>query len=228
MSEGGVAWQRKGGGGVLSYSSFLRRTKGRENDEGISCCPFPALRLCFFLAFSLLFQISLCISSCHLFLLPRFHFFSVSFALTIFLSVSISLFFILAQLCLFMTCLSLAVFPFGFGDGRKPWFLHTLSFSVLTKHWLFMTANSLILLLFGLHPRLPLCFSFSHFVYLSSLSETCTSPLSLSLPLSLLGVAPAVWEQIALLLLGFGEWTRPWSHLWERGRVSLAYATTMC
>lgn len=62
-----------------------------------------------------------------------------------FLSASIALFFILALLCLLMTCVSLAVFPFGYGIGRKPWFLHTLSFSVLTKHWLFMTANSLII-----------------------------------------------------------------------------------
>lgn len=58
MNEGGVAWERKrGGGGVLSYSSFWR-TKGRENDEGISCCPLPALRLSFFLSLFLLSQIS--------------------------------------------------------------------------------------------------------------------------------------------------------------------------
>ncbi len=235
MSEGGVAWERGrggGGGGVLSHFSFLRRTKGRENDEGISCCPLPALRLCFFLTHFHLFQISFCISLCHLFLLPRSHvlffFFSVSFALTIFFSVSISLFFILALLCLLMTCVSLAVFPFGFGNGRKPWLLHTLSFSVLTKHWLFMTANSLILsaslppsLSFSLFPI------FSRFHYLFSFCDFPLVPFSFS-PLSLLGAAPAVWEQIALLLLGFGEWTRPWSHLWERGRASLAYATTMC
>lgn len=205
MSEGGVAWERKrGGGGVLSYSSFLRRTKGRENDEGISCFPLPALRL-----FLPLFQISFCISFCHL--LPCF--FSVSFAFWLCFCRSPYLFFILAQLCLLMTCVILAVFPFGFGNGRKPWFFHTLSFSVLTKHWLFMTANSLLLCF---HPCLSPCLSFSHFLYLFPFSKTSLSFLSLSLS----GAAPAVWEQIALLLLGFGEWTRPWSHLWERGRAS--------
>ncbi len=133
MRAGGVAWERKRGGGLLSLSNFLARTKGRENDEGISCCPLPALQRSFFLPLFLLFLISLCLSLCRLFLLPPFHF-SVSFSLTFFLSVSISLFFILAQLYLLMTCVTLAVFPFGFGSGRKPWFLHMLSFSVLTKH----------------------------------------------------------------------------------------------
>lgn len=55
---------------------FLRRTKGRENDEGISCCPLPALQL-------LLFQILFSISLCHLF---HVFFLSVPVALTIFLS----------------------------------------------------------------------------------------------------------------------------------------------
>lgn len=119
MSEGGVAWERKRGGGMLSYSSFLRRTKGRENDEGISCCPLPAGWLCFFLPLFLIFLILFCISLCHLFLFPRLHFFYVSFALTIFLSkVSISLLFILAQLCLLMTCES-GNFPFWFWQWEE-------------------------------------------------------------------------------------------------------------
>lgn len=157
--------------------------------------------------------------------LPWFPFFfsPVSFALTMFFCVFISLFLILAQFCLLMTCVSLAVFPFRFGKGRKPWFPHTLSFSVLTKHWLFMTANSLML------SSLPPSLSSSLFL-IFTLSPPLFSLLFLSrvLPPSLLGAAPAVWEQIALLLLGFGERTRPRSHLWERGGASLAYATTMC
>lgn len=93
MSEGGVAWERKRGGGVLSYFSFLRRTKGRENDEGISCCPFPALRLCFFLTHFLLFLISFCISLCHLFLLPRSRvFFCLFCSDNLFVCLHISLF----------------------------------------------------------------------------------------------------------------------------------------
>lgn len=119
-----------------------------------------------------------------------------------------------------MTCVILAVFPFG--SGRKPWFFHTLSFfSVLTKHWSFMTADSLILFA-SLLPSLSLV---SHFHTFSSLSETLSSPLFLSL--SLLGAAPAVWEQIALLLLGFGEWTRPWSHLWE-SQLSICNHNVQC
>ena len=225
VNEGGVAWERKrGGGGVLSYSSFWR-TKGRENDEGISCCPLPALRLSFFLSLFLLSQISRGISVIFSpsLLVPLFFFSPISFALTMFFCVFISLFLILAQLCLLMTCVSLAVFPFGFGKGRKPSFLHTLSFSVLTKHWLFMTANSLML------SSLPPSLSSSLFlIFALSPPLFSLSFLSRVLPPSLLGAAPAVWEQIALLLLGFGERTRPRSHLWERGRASLAYATTMC
>lgn len=96
----------------------------------------------FFLPLFFLLQISVYISLSYLVCLPRLHFF-LSFLhwLAIFF-VSISPFFILAHLCLLMTCVSLAAFLYIFGNGRKPWFLHTLSFSVLTKHWLFMTANS--------------------------------------------------------------------------------------
>lgn len=57
------------------------------------------------------------------------------------ISLSISPFFTLAHPCLLMTCVSLAAFLYIFGNGRKPWFL---SFSVLTKHWFLMTANSLM------------------------------------------------------------------------------------
>lgn len=59
------------------------------------------------------------LSLCHLFLFPQLHFFYVSFALTIFLSkVSISLLFILAQLCLLMTCES-GNFPFWFWQWEE-------------------------------------------------------------------------------------------------------------
>lgn len=228
MSEGGVAWERKRGGGMLSYSSFLRRTKGRENDEGISCCPLPAGWLCFFL--------------------PLFHFpnFILYLSLSSFPFPSAPLF-----LCLFcfdnLSVQSLHISPFHFGSalfthdvwvwqfsllvlamGRKPWFLHTLSFSVLTKHWLFMTENSQILSCLSASIPVFLCVSHFHAFSSSSLSVRLPSRFSLPLLLSLLRAAPAVWEQIALLLLGLGAWTGPWSHLWERGRASLAYATTMC
>lgn len=171
MSAGGVAWERKRGGGVLSYSSFGWRTEGQENDEGISCCPLPAIRP--FLSSILSF--------------PNFiPFFSpVSLALKVFfVSLHISLFLILAQLCLLMTCVSLAVFPFGFGNGRKPWFLHRLSFSVLTEHWLFMTANSVILCFSA---SIPVFLSVSHFHTFSTFLKTSLSFLSLPPPLSLTG-----------------------------------------
>lgn len=70
---------------------------------------------------------------CQLLLIHQFHFFSQS----PYLSFSFWL-----SSCLLMTCASLAVLPLGSGGGRELWFLHRLSFSVLTKHWLFMTANS--------------------------------------------------------------------------------------
>lgn len=73
---------------------------------------------------------------------------------------------------------------------------------------------------------LSLHFSFSHFLYLISLRHPSHS--TVFLPLSPKGAAPAVWEQIALLLLGLGEWTRPQSYFWERGRANVACATTMC
>lgn len=108
-----------------------------------------------------------------------FHSFFFSEISFFFVSLHISLFLILAQLCLLVTCVSLAVFPFGFGNGRKPWFLHRLSFSVLTEHWLFMTANSVILCFSA---SIPVFLSVSHFHTFSTFLKTSLSFLSLSPP----------------------------------------------
>lgn len=151
-----------------------------------------ALLLCFF-SLSFFFSKFQSISLCYLVRLPRFNFFCHFLHWLAIFSVCISPFFILAHLCLLMTCVSLAAFLYIFGNGRKPWFLHTLSFSVLTKHWLFMTANSLM---FSASIQVFLSVSHFHGFSTSCLSETSLF-FSVFLPLSLLGTAPAVCEQIA-------------------------------
>lgn len=168
--RGGMG-KKKRGGGVLSYYSFGWRTEGLENHKGISCCPLPALCSCSSL---LLFRIPCCISVS----------FYLSISFIIFQSYSqspyLSFSFWLSS-CLLMTCASLAVFPFGSGSGRELWFLHRLSFSVLTKHWLFMTANS------GIHsasiPVLSVFFLFSHLLHFLSWRpprySSCLPPLTL-------------------------------------------------
>ena len=73
-----------------------------------------------------------------------------------------------------MTCASLAGFPFGFGSGRKPWFLHRL----LTELWLFMTANSVILCC-SASPHVYLAVPHFHMIstFLSARLPQCSTPL---------------------------------------------------
>lgn len=178
---------------------------------------FPSVSF-FFLSHFHLFQILSAKTLCSLF--PHFNF-SLSLFLRLSSCLSPYILFNLAQLCLLVTYVSWQFSLFGLGNRRKPWLLHVLSFSVLTKHWLFMTANSHTLCVYA---PIPVFCSVSHFHTFSAcfLSETSLPPSfpPFFLPLSLLGAAPAVWEQIGLLLLGFGKRTRLWSHLWERGRAS--------
>lgn len=101
----------------------------------------------------------------------------------------------------------LALFPPGSGSGRKPWFLHTLWYPLLTNYWLFMTRLSLTLSgTFSLFfwPRL-----FGVFLIVV---RFLTGPSVFSSPPPLRS-----WGQLQLLLLGFGEWTlQLGSHLWEK------------
>lgn len=138
---------------------------------------FPAARFllskCFFLSFFFLtFTFSKFNSLCSLF--PHFNF-SLSLFLRLSFCLSPYILFNLAQLCLLVTYVSWQFSLFGLGNRRKPWLLHVLSFSVLTKHWLFMTANSHTLCVYAL---IPVFCSVSHFHTFSAcfLSETSLPP----------------------------------------------------
>lgn len=124
-----------------------------------------------------LFLSSVLVIQFHLYFFPLFPILvsltqGLSFCQCIYLSL------ILAHIC---RCESLAVFPFAFGSGKKPWFFHRLSFSVLTEHWLFMTANSVTLcasLPPSLSPPSPfLIFTLSlPYFFETSLSFRCLFP----------------------------------------------------
>lgn len=214
--------KEKRGGGVLSYSILGEGQRVWKITKEFPAALFLLSDPASFFHFSSFPEYnSVSLSA---FTSPLVPFFSVSLGLTIFflsLHISLSRF---GSALFTHDVRESGSFPFWIWQWEGSWFLHRLSFSVLTKHWLFMTANSVIL-----SASIPVFLSFSYFHTFStfSLSDFLLVLLSFS-PLSLSGAAPAVWEQIALLLLGFGGWTRPWSHLWERGRASLAYATTIC
>lgn len=116
-------------------------------------------------------------------------------------------------------CVIPAIFPFfRFRNGRKLCFFHTLLFFPCWPSIDYLWQQSLFFASTPLQPPPPtvrplaLCFSFSHLLHLFSRWDF---PLFLFLSLS--GAAPAVWEQIALLLLGFWRANEAPSHLWASG-----------
>lgn len=172
--------------------------------------------------FFLLFRISLFISV--IFSLPRF-LFSASSALTVFfcrspyLCVSFWLSFVYSWRA-WSWQFSLSVLAKGGSPGSFAGSHFCVDWNLIISDN--KPHNALLLCL---RPRpSPCCLILT----LSLLSRRRRSRSSLLLPSLTLGAAPAVWEQIALLLLGFREWTRPWSHWWESGRASLACATATC